>query len=104
MRGHASELIYLRLRDGTSLANDGTSLANFAGSDPTDNDVRPNMKPSVDRVSNEHDGSRARHFDSREWPRFEPAFTHFELGASTASLPTAVMAKRYTPRYGVRKE
>lgn len=41
---------------------------------------------------------------SRAWPRCEPASTHFELGASADYQPTAVMAKRYTPRYGVRKE
>ena len=41
---------------------------------------------------------------SRAWPRCEPASTHFELGASADYPPTAVMAKRYTPKYGVRKE
>jgi len=41
---------------------------------------------------------------SRAWPRCEPASTHFELGASADYRPTAVMAKRYTPKYGVRKE
>ncbi len=46
--------------------------------------------------------SRAR--EERTWPRCEPASTHFELGASTEYRPTAVMAKRFTPRYGVRKE
>jgi hypothetical protein len=49
-----------------------------------------------------------REFRMREtrpsWPRYEPGFTHFELGASADSRPTAVMAKRYTPRYGVRQE
>ena len=39
---------------------------------------------------------------SRAWPRCEPASTHFELGASADYRPTAVMAKRYSPRYGVR--
>jgi hypothetical protein len=42
--------------------------------------------------------------EPRAWPRYEPATTHFELGASSEYRPTAVMAKRYTPRYGVRKE
>jgi hypothetical protein len=41
---------------------------------------------------------------SRAWPRCEPASTHFELGASADYRPTAVMAKRYTPKYGARKE
>jgi hypothetical protein len=41
---------------------------------------------------------------SRAWPRCEPASTHFELGVSADYRPTAVMAKRYTPKYGVRKE
>jgi hypothetical protein len=41
---------------------------------------------------------------SREWPRCEPGYTHYELGAMADSSPTAVMAKRYTPRYGVRKD
>lgn len=42
--------------------------------------------------------------DARSWPRCEPAFTHFELGASSENQPTALATKRYTPRYGVRKE
>ena len=41
---------------------------------------------------------------SRAWPRCEPASTHFELGASADYRPTAVMAKRYTPKYGARKD
>jgi hypothetical protein len=41
--------------------------------------------------------------ETRTWPRYEPAFTHFELGAPSEYQPTAVMAKRYTPRYGARK-
>ena len=31
-------------------------------------------------------------------------YTHYELGASASSYPTAVMARRYTPRLGVREE
>jgi len=42
--------------------------------------------------------------ESRAWPRCEPGFTHFELGASVDVRPTATMAKRYTPRPGVRKD
>lgn len=42
--------------------------------------------------------------ESRAWPRCEPGFTHFELGASSDFRPTANMAKRYTPRPGVRKD
>jgi hypothetical protein len=51
-------------------------------------------------------GWRPRHPDesSRAWPRYEPGFTHFELGESSDYRPTAVMAKRYTPRQGVRKD
>ena len=41
---------------------------------------------------------------SRRWPRCEPGFTHFELGATSDPRPTAVMAKRYTPKPGVRKD
>lgn len=61
--------------------------------------------PSADRALNGNDATRIHGRDeARSWPRCEPAFTHFELGASSESLPTAVMARRYTPRYGVRKE
>ena len=41
---------------------------------------------------------------SRAWPRYESGYTHYELGASTDSDPTAVLAQRYTPRFGVREE
>jgi hypothetical protein len=41
---------------------------------------------------------------SRAWPRCEPASTHFELGSSSDYQPTAVMAKRYTPKFGARRE
>lgn len=62
-------------------------------------------EPPTDHVSNDSGASRLRSpDDARAWPRCEPALTHFELGASSESRPTAVMAKRYTPRYGVRKE
>jgi hypothetical protein len=64
-----------------------------------------NIEPSTLRVSNASDATRHRNPDEgRTWPRCEPALTHFELGASSELRPTAVMAKRYTPRYGVRKE
>ncbi|HEY7787320.1 MAG TPA: hypothetical protein VIF33_02270 [Casimicrobiaceae bacterium] len=56
-------------------------------------------------MSNESDAPPRRDpGDARSWPRCEPAFTHFELGASSEYRPTGVMAKRYIPRYGVRKE
>jgi hypothetical protein len=56
-------------------------------------------------MSNASDADPHRNPDEgRPWPRCEPAFTHYELGASSELRPTAVMAKRYTPRYGVRKE
>jgi hypothetical protein len=41
---------------------------------------------------------------SRAWPRCESGYTHYELGESASSHPTAVMAQRYTPRLGVREE
>jgi hypothetical protein len=41
---------------------------------------------------------------SRAWPRCEPASTHFELGASADYRSAAVIAKRYSPRYGVPKD
>ena len=67
--------------------------------------MQPKAEPSADRVSNDSDASRLRiPEDVRAWPRCEAALTHFELGASSEYRPTAVMAKRYTPRYGVRKE
>ncbi len=46
----------------------------------------------------------AHHERSRTWPRCELGFTHFELGASSDYRPTTVVAKRYTPKWGVRKE
>jgi hypothetical protein len=62
-------------------------------------------EPSKPRMSNEGDAPSPRnHDEGRAWPRCEPALTHFELGASSDYRPTPVMAKRYTPRYGVRKE
>jgi hypothetical protein len=60
-------------------------------------------EPSRADVSN-GSGARLRNAsDTRAFPRCEPAYTHFELGASSEQRPTAGMAKRYTPRYGVRK-
>jgi hypothetical protein len=69
--------------------------------------MRPRIsnEPSPHRVSNRSDATPRRETDeSRTWPRYEPALTHFELGASSDYRPTTVPAKRYTPRYGVRKE
>jgi hypothetical protein len=67
--------------------------------------MQAKAEPSTDRVSNDSGASQLRRpDDARAWPRCEPALTHFELGASSENRPTAVMAKRYTPRYGVRKE
>ncbi len=67
--------------------------------------MQSKAEPSTDRVSNANDAPHLRNRDeARAWPRCEPAFTHFELGASSESRPTLVMAKRYTPRYGVEKE
>ena len=82
-------------------------LANASGSTFTPDEAMPHEnEPSQQRMSNESDASQLRNPDeSRSWrPRCEPALTHFELGASSEYRPTAVMAKRYTPRYGVRKE
>jgi len=62
-------------------------------------------EPMPSRVSNRSDPTPRRDADdSRPWPRCEPALTHFELGASSEYQPTSVLAKRYTPRYGIRKE
>ena len=62
-------------------------------------------EPTPSRLSNRSDATPRRESgDSRPWPRCEPALTHFELGASSEYRPTNVMAKRYTPRYGTRKE
>jgi len=60
-------------------------------------------EPTRDRLSNES-GPRLRPAEARPFPRCEPAFAHFELGALQDSRPTAALAKRYTPRNGVRKE
>ena len=63
------------------------------------------IEPSAHRMSNGSDASPRRNLDeSRTWPRCEPALTHFELGASSDYRPITLRAKRYTPRYGVRKE
>lgn len=62
-------------------------------------------EPSLYRMSNRSDATLRRDTDgSRMWLRYEPALTHFELGASSEMQPTTVPARRYTPRYGVRKE
>jgi hypothetical protein len=62
-------------------------------------------EPTRSRVSNRSDATPRRDADDRRpWPRCEPALTHFELGESSDYRPTTVMAKRYTPRYGIRKE
>ena len=62
-------------------------------------------EPTLSRVSNRSDATPRRDTDERRlWPRCEPALTHYELGASSEYRPTTVMAKRYTPRYGLRKE
>jgi hypothetical protein len=70
----------------------------------------PTMQPSPTerssgRARDENAASRLPLTDeTRAWPRCEPAFTHFELGASSEYRPTTVTAKRYTPRYGARKD
>jgi hypothetical protein len=62
------------------------------------------VEPSRAGLSN-GSGARLRNAgETRSFPRCEPAYTHFELGALPEYRPTAVKAKRYTPRYGVRKE
>jgi len=67
--------------------------------------MQSGIERSTDRVPDGSDAPRLRNRDdARTWPRCEPALTHFELGASPENRPTALMAKRYTPRYGVRKE
>jgi hypothetical protein len=67
--------------------------------------MQSGFERSTDRITDGSDTPRLRNRDdARAWPRCEPALTHFELGASPENQPTALMAKRYTPRYGVRKE
>jgi len=62
-------------------------------------------EPTRSRVSNRSDATPRRDADDRRpWPRCEPALTHFDLGESSDYRPTTVMAKRYTRRYGIRKE
>ena len=61
-----------------------------------------NAQPAADRGARQAPG--ASYAPSRAWPRCESGYTHYELGASTNSYPTAVMAQRYTPRLGVREE
>jgi hypothetical protein len=81
------------------------SLAILYSSPWTGQAMPSNIEPSTPRVSNARDAEPHRNPDEgRTWPRCEPAFTHFELGASSELGPTTLMAKRYTPRYGVRKE
>jgi hypothetical protein len=67
--------------------------------------MQSGIERSADRVPDGSDAPRLHNRDdARAWPRCEPALTHFELGASPENRPTAPMARRYTPRYGVRKE
>lgn len=66
--------------------------------------MRHQAEPSRIDVSNESGAGFRNADEKRSFPRCEPAFTHYELGASQEYRPTAVIAKRYTPRYGVRKE
>jgi hypothetical protein len=62
-------------------------------------------EPTPSRLSNGSDAAARRRLDDRRpWPRCEPALTHFELGASLEYRPVTLTAKRYTPRYGIRKE
>jgi hypothetical protein len=62
-------------------------------------------EPTLSPLSNRSDAAAPRRSDQRRpWPRCEPALTHFELGASSEYRPTTLSAKRYTPRYGIRKE
>ncbi len=62
------------------------------------------MQRSESAHSNPRDDEAGLREQPRPWPRCEAASTHFELGSSSEYRPTAVMAKRYTPRHGVRKE
>jgi len=81
-------------------------LRTHRASNPTRITMPGETEPTTQRVSNGSDAPRLRNpDDARSWrPRCEPAFTHFELGASSDYRPATVLAKRYTPRYGVRKE
>jgi hypothetical protein len=62
------------------------------------------VEPSRDRLSNESGARLRQGGEPRSFPRCELAFMHFELGAPQDSRPTAALAKRSTPRNGVRKE
>jgi hypothetical protein len=59
------------------------------------------VEPSVDGRNIE--AARASH-TSRAWPRCEPGFMHYELGASSDYRSAAVAGTRYTPGNGVRKD
>jgi hypothetical protein len=62
------------------------------------------VEPSVD---GRNDAARAVNQAApapRAWPRCEPGFMHFELGASSDDVSTAVMRTRHTPSNGIRKD
>ena len=59
------------------------------------------VEPSVDGRNIE--AAPASHA-SRAWPRCEPGFMHYELGASSDYRSAAVAGTRYTPRNGIRKD
>lgn len=62
-------------------------------------------EPSRIAMSNESDARLRNVVPTRAFPRCEPAFMHYELGASQqGGRSTAEMAKRYTPQHGARKE
>jgi hypothetical protein len=63
-------------------------------------------RTDVDPATGEHGASARRNAreSRRAWPRYAPASTHFELGEGSEDRSTGVIARRYTPRYGVRKD
>jgi hypothetical protein len=100
---HASTRV---LRGVARIEVSGMWLAESMGSPISPSVVMRAMFPQQDSIPNQPDNGapRARPDETRAWPRYDAASTHFELGASSDYAPTAVMAKRYAPRYGVRKE
>ena len=66
------------------------------------NDPARTLQPIVEGLEGRMPGVPSS--PSRAWPRCESGYTHYELGASTDSDPTAVMAQRYTLHFGAREE
>jgi hypothetical protein len=84
---------------------DGTPIANRFGSFRHELPMPSDTQRSVDRASSVDRAASSRNADeARAWPRYEPAFTHFELGDSPDYRRTPLMARRFTPRQGAGKD